>query len=77
MISAAVYEASFYRQYMESVNVVLLETDVAEVFQDSESVNQALGVLINIAKNQVPKTINAKVLKRKPHSTHGLLKASD
>jgi len=44
----------YYRQYLEGTNVVLLEADVAEVFRDSESVNQALRVLINIAKNQVP-----------------------
>lgn len=44
----------YYKQYMEGTNVVLLEPDVAEVFRDSESVNQALRVLINIAKNQVP-----------------------
>ena len=46
----------YYKQYMEGTNVVLLEPDVAEVFRDSESVNQALRVLINIAKNQVPGT---------------------
>ena len=44
----------YYKQYMQGTNVVLLEPDVAEVFRDSESVNQALRVLINIAKNQVP-----------------------
>ena len=44
----------YYKQYQEGTNVVLLEADVAEVFRDSESVNQALRVLINIAKNQVP-----------------------
>ena len=46
----------YYKQYTEGTNVVLLEPDVAEVFRDSESVNQALRVLINIAKNQVPQT---------------------
>ena len=46
----------YYKQYQEGTNVVLLEPDVAEVFRDSESVNQALRVLINIAKNQVPHT---------------------
>jgi hypothetical protein len=46
----------YYKQYMEGTNVVLLEPDVAEVFRDSESVNQALRVLINIAKNQVPQS---------------------
>ena len=44
----------YYKQYLEGTNVVLLEADIAEVFRDSESVNQALRVLINIAKNQVP-----------------------
>jgi len=44
----------YYKQYTEGTNVVLLEPDVAEVFRDSESVNQALRVLIDIAKNQVP-----------------------
>jgi hypothetical protein len=46
----------YYKQYTEGTNVVLLEPDVAEVFKDSESVNQALRVLINIAKHQVPQT---------------------
>ena len=46
----------YYKQYQEGTNVVLLEPDVAEVFKDSESVNQALRVLINIAKNQIPQT---------------------
>ena len=46
----------YCKQYTEGTNVVLLEPDVAEVFKDSESVNQALRVLINIAKNQVPQT---------------------
>ena len=44
----------YYKQYMEGTNVILLEPDVAEVFRDSESVNRALRVLINIAKTQVP-----------------------
>jgi hypothetical protein len=39
----------YYRQYMEGTNVVLLDSDVAAVFHDSESVNQALRVLIQAA----------------------------
>ena len=46
----------YYQQYMQGTNVVLLDADVAEVFRDSESVNQALRVLINIAKHQLPQT---------------------
>ena len=40
----------YYKQYMEGTNVVLLEPDVAAVFRDSESVNQALRVLIKAAQ---------------------------
>lgn len=39
----------YYKQYKEGTNVVLLEPDVAAVFRDSESVNQALRVLIKAA----------------------------
>jgi len=39
----------YYKQYMEGTNVVLLDPDVASVFRDSESVNQALRVLIKTA----------------------------
>jgi len=39
----------YYKQYVEGTNVVLLEPDVAAVFRDSESVNQALRVLIKAA----------------------------
>jgi hypothetical protein len=39
----------YYKQYMEGTNVVLLDPDVAAVFHDSESVNQALRVLIKVA----------------------------
>ncbi len=39
----------YYEQYMEGTNVVLLDPDVAAVFRDSESVNQALRVLIKAA----------------------------
>ena len=39
----------YYKQYMEGTNVVLLDPDVAAVFPDSDSVNQALRVLIKAA----------------------------
>jgi len=39
----------YYQQYREGTNVVLLDSDVAAVFHDSESVNQALRVLIKAA----------------------------
>ena len=39
----------YYKQYMEGTNIVLLDPDVAAVFRNSESVNQALRVLIKAA----------------------------
>jgi hypothetical protein len=39
-----------YQQYREGTNIVLLDSDVAAVFRDSESVNQALRVLIKAAR---------------------------
>jgi hypothetical protein len=32
----------YYRRYQEGTNVVLLDSDVARVFRDSATVNQAL-----------------------------------
>jgi len=39
----------YYQQYREGTNVVLLDSDVAAVFHDSDSVNQARRVLIKAA----------------------------
>ncbi|MBI4460050.1 MAG: hypothetical protein HY648_08340 [Acidobacteria bacterium] len=39
----------YYERYRQGTNVVLLEPDVAAVFHDSDSVNQALRVLIKAA----------------------------
>jgi len=39
----------YYQHYQEGTNVVLLDPDVAAVFHDSESVNQALRILIKVA----------------------------
>ena len=41
----------YYKQYTEGTNVVLLDPDVAAVFRDSESVNEALRVLIRAAEH--------------------------
>lgn len=39
----------YYKEYARGTNVVLLDPDVAAVFGDSESVNQALRVIIKAA----------------------------
>ena len=41
----------YYEAYMQSSNVVILEPDVAEIFRDSASVNEALRLLAKIAKS--------------------------
>ena len=43
----------FYKQYMKGTNVVLLDPDVADVFPDSQTVNEVLRVLAQLAKRQV------------------------
>jgi len=46
----------YYARYQQGTNVVLLEPDVASVFHDSESVNRALRMLIDVARGQVSDT---------------------
>ena len=42
-----------HRAYQQGTNVVLLEPDLAEIFKDSESVNRALRMLVELAGQQV------------------------
>ena len=42
----------YVRRYAAGTNVVVLEPDVAKVFRDSRSVNQALRALTVIARQQ-------------------------
>jgi hypothetical protein len=41
----------YYEAYIRSSNVVVLDPDVAEIFRDSASVNEALRLLAKIAKS--------------------------
>jgi hypothetical protein len=41
----------YYEAYQQSTNVILLDPDVAEVFRDSASVNEALRLLAKLAKS--------------------------
>jgi hypothetical protein len=43
-----------HEQFKDGTNVVFLEADIAKVFRDSESVNRALRLLLDIAKSQLP-----------------------
>ena len=41
-----------YKAYQAGTNVVFLEPDIAAVFTDSESVNQALRLLVRLSKTK-------------------------
>ena len=41
-----------FTNYQQGSNVVLLDSDVAEVFHDSAAVNEALRMLVRIAREQ-------------------------
>lgn len=44
-----------YKAYREGTNLVLLEPDVAKIFKDAATVNAALRMLVQIAKESVSK----------------------
>jgi hypothetical protein len=44
----------YAERYKEGTNLVLLAPDVAQAFPDSESVNEALRLLIKVAKTSQP-----------------------
>jgi hypothetical protein len=44
----------YFEQYRSGTNIVVLDPDVADVFPDSASVNEALRLLIKLAHKQVP-----------------------
>lgn len=48
-------------KYKEGTNLILLASDVAEVFKDNESVNEALRLLIKIAGEKYAKAAQQKV----------------
>lgn len=43
--------SKYYEAYVQSSNVIILDPDVAEIFRDSASVNEALRLLAKIAKS--------------------------
>lgn len=43
----------YYEAYQQASNVIILEPDVAEIFRDSASVNEALRMLTKIAQSSV------------------------
>jgi hypothetical protein len=43
-----------HERYNAGTNVVFLDADIAKVFRDSESVNRALRLLLDLARTQLP-----------------------
>ena len=48
-----------HRAYKEGTNIVLLEPDIARVFRDSASVNRALRLLMEIARDQTSRGVQS------------------
>ena len=46
-----------HKAYREGTNLVLLDPDVAKVFKDSESVNRALRMLMDLAGAEVKRNL--------------------
>ncbi len=49
-----------HKAYEQGSNVILLETDVAEVFKDSESVNHTLRMLMDIVKKETDGNLSSR-----------------
>ena len=47
----------YAKRYAEGTNVVVLSPDVAAVFPDSESVNEALRALVTLARKSAKKAL--------------------
>jgi hypothetical protein len=48
-----------HRAYKEGTNIVLLEPDIARVFRDSASVNRALRLLMEVARDQTSRGVQS------------------
>lgn len=46
-----------YHAYQQGTNVVLLEPDLAKIFKDSEAVNHALRMLLDLAGNEIKRNL--------------------
>ena len=54
----------YYRQYIETTNVVVLDPDVAAAFQNSEAVNQALRAMLKFAEQTSSLTVRSSAQRR-------------
>ncbi|NJM11807.1 MAG: hypothetical protein HC889_07900 [Synechococcaceae cyanobacterium SM1_2_3] len=47
-----------YAAYQQGMSVILLDPDIAKIFRDSEAVNHALRMLINLAGNELKRNLD-------------------
>ena len=47
-------KGKYVDRYNQGTNIIRLDSDVAAIFHDDKSVNEALRLLINIAKEKIP-----------------------
>ena len=52
----------YYQRYQQGTNVILLDPDVAQAFKDSESVNRALRLLLDLASKRSPRAADLDLL---------------
>ncbi len=46
----------YYEAYQQASNIIILDADVAEIFQGSASVNEALRLLARVARSSIVST---------------------
>jgi len=56
----------YAQRYREGTNLALLDPDVAEAFPDDESVNEALRLIMTVAKASARRTGRSKAGRRRP-----------
>ena len=57
----------YYERYREGTNVILLDPDVAEVFRDAAAVNDALRLLVSVARTKVTKQRTGAGARKRPN----------
>jgi len=57
----------YYERYRQGTNVVLLDPDVAVAFEDSAAVNDALRLLVSLAKSKVARPRNLLQQQERPN----------
>jgi hypothetical protein len=57
----------YYQRYRAGCNIVVLDPDLSQVFPDSSAVNQALRLLVNVARRRVRRSTPPQRATRRPN----------